>query len=188
MDSSIMFQDGILEGFSPNFKSISKDCDRYSNELDKLFEKDKIDTRDYIELNGKGSLWIAYKYIEKGLMDQVEANLRKYISSRDFYGPLFENTQAILKRLVDHDEQDRVFSLYRAATKHRLKALKEEAAVRDRPTSSKQARTASAEWVKHYLPAVKEMIQDYEAILASKASVDPELLIFQRSLQELESS
>lgn len=183
-----MYEDGILEGFTPNFKSIRKDCDRYSNELVKLFEADKIDTRGYLDLNAKGSLWIALEYIENGLRDEVEADLRKTMAGRDSYGALHENTRSTLARLIECSEHDRVFALYRAAIKRRLKALKEEAAIRDRPTSSVHARTASATWVEHYLPAVQDILQDYEAILARAGRVDTELVDYRRSLQKLEST
>lgn len=182
-----MFQDGILEGFGPNFKSVQKDCDRYSNKLTELIEMDEIEARDYIQLSGKGSLWIAYQYIEHGFLDLVEAHVRSQVTCRDFYGPLFENTSSILARLTECSEDERVCRLYRAAIQHRLKALKAEAATRDRPKSSRQARTTSAKWVKTVLPPLRRMIQDYEALLASKASLDPELLVFQRSLQAIQN-
>jgi hypothetical protein len=89
--------------------------------------------------------------------------------------------------LIECSEGERVCTLYRAAIEHRLKALKAEATIRDRPKSNKQARTSSAKWVKAVLPTVKKMTQDYEAILANKASFDPELLVFQRSLQAIEN-
>lgn len=181
-----VFQDGILEGFRPNFKSIGKDCDRYSDELVKLIDLEEIETRDYIQLSGKGSLWIEYQYIEQGLLDLVEAHVRSVVTGRDFYGQLFENTRSILGRLIECSEDERVCRLYRAAIEHRLKALKAEAALRDRSKSNRQARTSSAKWIEHYLPSVRKMIQDYEAILIRSARVDPELLEFQRSLQEIE--
>lgn len=183
-----MLQDGILEGFRPSFKSIRKDCDRYSGELVKLIELEAIEAREYIQLSGKGSLWIAYQYIEQGYLDLVEEHVRSDVTSRDFYGPLFENTRSILARLIKYSEVERVCGLYRAAIEHRLKALRDEAKTRDRPTSSGQARASSAKWVRHYLPAVKKMLQDYEAILASNASSDPELLVFQRSLRAIDNS
>lgn len=188
MDSFNMLKDGVLEGFTPSFKSIQKDCDRYSNELVKLIEAEAIEARDYIALSGKGSLWIVYQYIEQGLLDLVEAHVRSQVTGRDFYGPLFENTRSTLARLIECSEDERVCRLYRAAIEHRLKAVKSEAAIRDRPKSDSQARTASTKWVKAVLPTVKKMTQDYEEILATKASVDPELLVFQRSLQAIENS
>lgn len=182
-----MLHDGIIEGFIPNFKSIQKDCDRYSDELVKLIEVQAIEARDYIQLSGKGALWIVYQYIEQGLLDLVEAHVRSQVTSRDFYGPLFENTRSTLARLIECSEDKRVFKLYCAAIEHRLKALKAEAAMRDRPNSDSRARTSSAKWVKAILPAVKKMTQDYEAILASKGSVDPKLLVFQQSLHAIEN-
>jgi hypothetical protein len=183
-----MINDGVLAGFSPNFKSIQKDCDRYSDELFKLIEVATIETRDYIQLSGKGSLWIVYQYIEQGHLDLVEAHVRGQVTSRDFYGPLHENTRLTLARLRERSQDERVCRLYRAAIEHRLKALKSEAAIRDRPKSDRQARTSSAKWVKSILPTVKKMTQDYEAMLAHRAGTDPELLVFQRSLQEIENS
>jgi len=182
-----MLHDGLLEGFRPNFKSIKKDCDRYSDELVKLIELDEIEAQDYVHLSGKGSLWIAEQYIEQGLLDLVESHLRSHVTSRDFYGPLFENTRSILACLLEYSEHERVCKLYRAAIDHRLKALQAEAAIRDRPKSSTQARTSSAKWVKAVLPTTKKMIKDYEAILASKASIDPELLVFRRTVHAIEN-
>lgn len=180
-----MFRDDIIEKFSPNFKSIAKDCDRYSNELVKLIDSEVIEAREYIELSGKGSLWIAFQYIDQGLLDLVEAHVRRHVTSRDFYGPLFENTRATLARLIECSEVERVCKLYRAAIEHRLKALKAEAANRDRPTSDRQFRESAAKWVRHYLPAAKKMVKEYEALLASEAIVDSGLLAYQRSLQAI---
>lgn len=182
-----MFHDDILKDFTPRFKSIRKDCDQYSDKLVELFDAEKIDTKEYIELNGKGSLWIALQYIEKGLLDDVETDVRKQVTSRDFYGPLFENTVAILAYLTERSEHDRVFRLYRAAIQHRLKALKDEAKTRDRPTLSRNARTASAKWIRHHLPAARKIVQDYEALLASNSRSDPELLIYQQSLHAIKN-
>lgn len=186
-DSIIMLQDGILAGFSPDFKSIQKDCDRYSDELVKMIEVQAVETQDYIQLSGKGALWVTYQYIEQGLLDLVEAHVRRQVTSRDFYGPLFENTHSTLARLIECSEDERVYNLYCAAIEHRLEALKAEAAIRDRPKSDSQARTSSAKWIAAVLPAVKKMTQDYEAILARKTRVDPKLLVFQQSLQEIEN-
>lgn len=188
MGSKTMLQDGILKGFLPGFKSIEKDCDRYSDQLVERIELGKIETRDYIQLSGKGSLWIVFQYIDKGLLDLVQAHVSRHVTSRDFYGPLAENTRSILARLLECSEDDRVFKTYRAAIGHRLKALKAEAALRDRPSVDRQARTSSAKWIKTVLPPVKKMIRDYEILLASRDSVDPELLIFQQSLQEIENA
>lgn len=187
MVKTTMLQDGILVGFSPNFKSIKKDCDRYSDELVKLIEFEEIEAQDYVQLSGKGSLWIAYQYIEQGLLDLVEAYVRSHVTSRDFYGPLFENTRSILARLIEYSEDECVCRLYRAAIEHRLKALKSEAAIGDRSKYDRQTWESSAKWVRRVLPAVNRMIQDYEALLISSARVDPELLTFQRSLQAIKN-
>jgi hypothetical protein len=183
----MMLRDGLLEGFTPTFNSIQKDCDRYADELVQFIELEKIEARDYIQLNGKGSLWIVYQYIEKGLLDLVEANVRSHVTSRDFYGPLFENTRSTLARLLECSESERVYRLYRAAIEHRLKALKAEVAIRDRSASSRHARTSSTKWVKTVLPAVKKMTQDYEVLLGGNATSDTDILSFQRRLQEIEN-
>lgn len=177
-----MLHDGILKGFTPRFKSIRADCDRYSNKLVELIEAEGIDRAAYINLNGTGSLWIILQYIEKGLVNDVEAHIRKEVTYKDFYGPLFENTLATLGSLTERSEHERVYRLYRAAIEHRLKALTSEAKIRDRQSLSRNARTASAKWIRHYLPAARKIIQQYEALLASNGHDDPELLTFKRSL------
>jgi hypothetical protein len=180
-----MLHDGILKGFTPRFKSIRVDCDRYSNELVALTEAGRIDRAAYIKLSGNGSLWIILQYIEEGLADDVEAHLRKDMTSKAFYGPLFENTVATLGYLTKRSEHDRVYRLYRAAIEHRLKALKDEAKKRDRHSSSRTAQAASAKWIRHYFPAARKIMQQYEALLASNGHSDPELLTFQRSLDAI---
>ena len=177
-----MFDAGILAGFAPRFKSIRADCDRYSNELVELFEAGKIERAAYFDLNGKGSLWIILQYIEKDRLDDVEAHVRKHVTSRDLYGPLHENTAATLAYLSERSEHDRVYRLYRAAIEHRLKALHGEAKTRDQEKLSRNARTGSAKWIRHYLPPAQKILQQYKTLLANNGHVDPELLTFQQSL------
>jgi len=177
-----MFDAGILAGFAPRFKSIRADCDRYSNELVELFEAGKIERAAYPELNGKGSLWVVLQYIEKGRLDDVEAHVRRHVTSRDLYGPLHQNTAATLAYLSERSEHDRVYSLFRAAIEHRLEALQGEAETRDQEERSRNARTASAKWIRHYLPAALDILQQYKTLLAKNGHVDPELLSFEQSL------
>ncbi|MCK0142426.1 hypothetical protein [Aliiroseovarius sp. F20344] len=182
-----MFHDGILKDFTPRFKSIRKDCDRYSNELVELFDAEVIDTREYFELNGKGSLWIILQYIERGLLDDVEVKVREDVTSKDFYGPLFDNTVATLAYLTERSEHERVLRLYRAAIEHRLKALKDEAKTRDQQTLSRNTRTTSAKWIRQHLPPARKIVQQYEKLLAINGHSDPELSAFQQSLDAVKS-
>ena len=89
---SLTLQNGILKNFQPKFKSISKDCDRYSDALFKLWEDGQFDRAEFLDLSAEGSLWIAFQYIGKGHIDLVEKDLMRDVTSRDFYGTLFENT------------------------------------------------------------------------------------------------
>ena len=182
-----MLHNEILKNFRPGFRSIAKDCDRYSGELVKLFELEEIDARQYLLLSGKGTLWIIDQYIAQGHLDVVEAYVRGFVTSRDFYGPLFEQTQSILTRLLEVSEDDRVFRLYRAAIDHRLRALKDEAATRDQPKTNRQSRTSSAKWVKTVLPVVKKMVTDYEALLVTRAKTDPDLSKYRQTLHTIEN-
>ena len=131
-------------------------------------------------------MWIARQYIEKGLFDLVEAHVKSHVVSRDFYGPLFENTRAILELLVEHSELDRVFSLYRAAIKHRLSALKAEIAIRNRSQTGSHAWNASKKWVEVYLPTIRNMIEEYKALLADTHSLDPEVHAFVQSIEDVD--
>ena len=158
----------------PKFKSINKDFDRYFDALFNLSEAGEIETSDVLNLSSAGSLWIAFEYIDKGLLGLVEADIRRDVTSRDFHGPLFENTAMILERLIEVSEGDRVIAIYRAAIDHRLKALKAEGAMRDK-TKIVSARNASAKWVRFYMPAAKKMMKDYGALLMRLDRKDPEL-------------
>lgn len=178
-------QNGIIEGFSPSFSSIAKDCDRYSDGLCRLIDTQEIRTEDYIELSGTGSLWVVLQYIEAGHLDLVEAHVRGHVISRDFYGPIFENTQAIFERLVECSEHERVFSLYRAAISHRLKALKDETINSNKATPESHAWRASKEWVVHYMPTTQKMIEDFKALLAETRCADPAVQVFEQSIHEI---
>ena len=177
-----MLQEGILENFVVRFKSIQADCDRYSAELFRLFEAGTIERAAYFELSAKGALWIILQYNEAGYLDEVEAHVRKGITSRDLYGPLHDNSVATLEYLKGRQEYDRVYRLFRAAIEHRLRALKDEAKTRDNGKQSKTARSASAKWVQHHLPAARKMVQQYETLLESNGHSDPQLSTFKRSL------
>jgi hypothetical protein len=140
-----------------------------------LTEKGLLETSEVIECSGKGSLWVSYQYIEKGLLDLVEADLKRDVTSRDFYGPLFENTQLVLARLLEVQENERVLSLYKSAIAHRLKAMKEESAIVRKFEKGSNAHGASKKWLKHYSPALKRIIKDYGALLKGSNKSDPEL-------------
>lgn len=131
-------------------------------------------------------LWIALQYIEAGHLDLVEAHVRGDVSGRrGFYGPLHENTHALLERLVECSEHERVFSLYRAAISHRLKALKEEAINSEKAMPESHSWRTSKEWVDQYMPTTQKMIEDYKAILAAARRADPEVQVFAQSIQEI---
>lgn len=140
-----------------------------------LNEKGLIETSAVIEYSGKGSLWISHQYIDKGLLDLVEADLKRDVTSRDFYGPLFENTQLVLARLLEVQENERVLSLYKSAIAHRLRAVKAESAIVRKFEESSTAHGASKKWLKHYSPALKGIIKDYDALLKASNKSDPDL-------------
>ncbi len=150
-----------------------------------LSEDGIIPTDQVIKLSGDGSLWIVFQYIDKGLLDIVEADLRRDVVSRDFYGFLFENTRLTLDRLLEISEDDRVISTYRAAISHRLKALKSEASTRDNSKEKRDARNSSAKWVKHYLPAIKKIVSDYRDLLDRLGRSDPELDAYEKAIHAL---
>ena len=140
-----------------------------------LTEKGLLETSEVIECSGKGSLWISYQYIEKGLLDLVEADLKRDVTSRDFYGPLFENTQLVLERLLEVQENERVLSLYKSAIAHRLKAMEQESAIVRKFEKGSNAHGASKKWLKHYSPALKRIIKEYDTLLKASGESDPEL-------------
>jgi hypothetical protein len=170
-----MFRDGIIEGFEPKFKSIAKDRDRYFDALYELSEKGLIETSDVIEYSGRGSLWISYQYIENGLLDFVEADLKSAVASRDFYGPLFENTKLVLARILELEESKRVLSLYKVAISHRMRAMKAESAIVRKFGKGTNAHGASRKWIKHYSPALNGIIEEYGELLKSTGTLDPDL-------------
>lgn len=182
---AITFRNGIIEGFEPNYRSIDKDGDRYFDALFNLSEKGLIEASDVIQLSGQGKLWISYQYIDKGLLDLVEANLLRTVSSRDFLGPLFENTCLVLERLLEESETDRVMTIYRAAIRHRLKAMKSEVALWQK-TRKKHPNNGSSKWIRHHMPPLKKMMKDYRALLAGIGRSDEELAEFEQALKALE--
>ena len=170
-----MFRDGIIEDFEPKFKSIARDCDRYFDALLDMNDKGLIETGDVIEYSGKGSLWISFQYIEKGLLDLVEADLKRDVASRDSYGPLFENTKLVLVRLLEVQQSKLVLSLYKTAISHRLKAMKAESANVRKFDKSTTAHGASKKWIKHHSPALKGIIKEYDEVLKSAGTFDSDL-------------
>lgn len=180
-------RDGIIEGFEPKFKSIAKDCDRYFDALVVCSENGSIRTDQVIALSGEGTLWITYQYIDNGFLDLVEADMIRTVTSRDFFGPLFENTRLILDRLLLVSEPDRVIRIYRAAIKHRLKALKSVSATRKK-TQNQPDRSRAEQWADTYIPALETMLQDYRALLAQIDKTDPELAEFDQKFQMLRTA
>lgn len=148
-----------------------------------LNEKGLIETSDILERSGEGSLWISYQYINKGHLDLVMADLKRDVTSRDFYGPLFKNTRLVLERLLAVAESESVKTIYRAAIDHRLKAIKSEKAILQKPKRDNQAQKASTKWLKHYIPPLTDMIADYEALLKQKNLSDPQLDNIKKTLQ-----
>ena len=179
-----MFRDGIIEGFEPKFKSIAKDCDRYFDALLDINEKGLIETGEVIEYSGNGSLWISYQYIDKGLLDFVESDLKSDVASRDFYGPLFENTKLVLARLLEVQESELVLSLYKVAISHRISAMKEESAIVRKFEKGTTAHGASKKWIKHYSPALKGIIKEYDELLKSVGTFDPDLNRIQTEFEQ----
>ncbi len=183
----ITVRDGILEGFEPKFKSISKDADRYFDALVACSESGSIRTDQVIALSGAGTLWITYQYIDNGFLDLVEADMIRTVTSRDFFGPLFENTRLILNRLLLVAEPDRVIKIYRAAIKHRLNALKSISATRKK-AQKQPDRIRAEQWADTYIPALETMLQDYRALLVQIDKTDPELAEFDQMFQRLETA
>lgn len=171
----IKFRNGIIQSFEPKFRSIAKDCDRYFNALFDLSEQGLIDTKNVAQYSATGSLWIWYQYIENGFLDLVEAQLERDVTSRDFYGPLFENTTLVLARLWEKQEPQRVLSIHKSALVHRLKAIRAESATSKDVAKGRTARLASENWLKHYLPAFQGIIAEYEALLKTANTGDDEL-------------
>lgn len=179
------FQDRIIVGFKLSFKSIAKDDSRYFDALFDLIEKEDIKQSEYIEYSSAGSLWIVQQYIEQGYLEMVEKDLRRDVASRDFHGPLFENTRKILDMLLERDEIDIVLRTYKAAITHRLKAITEEQKLRDKSQASTQAHKQSAKWVKHYYPALRDMILEYSALVQALNIPDSEQEIFQEKFSKV---
>ena len=181
---TITFRNDIIDAFEPRYKSISKDQDRYFNALVDLSENGIIETTEVIQLSGKGALWIAYRYIDKELFDLVEADLMSVVTSRDFFGPLFENTRLVLERLLEVSESDRVIAIYRAAIKHRLKAVKAEVDFWKK-TKKAPPKNGISKRMKHYVPPLKNMIKDYKTILALTERSASEVEGFEKALKTL---
>lgn len=154
------FQDNVIKTFEIRFDSIRKDCDRYSDALIELIETEKIERKDYFTLSGAGSLWITFQYIDAGHIDAVESDLKRGEANRDTFGPLHENTQLTLDRLVETGAHETVANVYRAAIKHRMRALKSELAFQRKVI--KHGQVAASKWIKTYLPVLRKMIAEYE--------------------------
>ena len=165
------FRDGILEAFKPRFDSISKDCDRYSDALVACVDSGDIDRQDYFALSGKGSLWVAFQYIDGGFLDAVEAYIIRGETSRDIFGPLHENTRLTLDRLIEIGAIERVQTVYRAAIEHRIRALRSELAVQEKARRKQKA--VRSKWIEHYLPSLRSTIEAYGALLREHHLTDP---------------
>jgi hypothetical protein len=150
-----------------------------------LEEKGLIETKNVIEFSGRGSLWITYQYIEKGLLDLVQADLEQAVASRDFYGPLFENTELALARLFELQEHERALSIYKLAITHRLKAIKGEIATVRKTEKGKNAHGASKKWIKHHAPPLKRLVDQYETLLEKYGVNDPDLGAIRQTLLAL---
>ena len=172
------FKDRIIDGFKLSFKSIAKDDSRYFDALFDLIEKEHIKQSEYVEYSSAGSLWIVRQYIEHGHLEMVEKDLRRDVVSRDFYGGLFENTLKVLDMLLERGETDIVVRTYKAAIKHRLKAITEEQKLRDKSKAVGQHNRPSSKWVRHYYPPLRDMIKDYETLVDELNIKDSELEIF----------
>jgi len=166
---------GIIHGFAPKFKSVSKDCDRYFDALYTLSEEGVIKVDEMVDYASSGNLWIYTQYIENGYIDDIEADLKKDVTDRDFYGALFENTRLVLDQLISRGEQDRVVRIYKAAIAHRMKAFKSEHGIYTNPKKKPEAQAASKKWLQHYLPSFKEIIAAYAALLSSVNQMDSDL-------------
>ncbi len=181
----MVFKNGIIDNFEVRFKSISKDKDRYFDTLIDLSEKGHLKTNQVLNFSAAGSLWIYDQYLEKGLLDIVEKDLRRGVASRDFHGPLFENTQVIFGRLWEMGEVDMVLRLYRAAITHRLKAIISEQAIRDKFDVDTKAHKESARWIKHYYPFLKDMIAEYAERLVEENIKNDDLTQFNSQLETI---
>ena len=182
------FTNGIIEGFTPKFKSINKDCDRYFDALASLSEDGSIQTDEVLKYTSPGYLWIYFQYIENGYSDAIVADLKKDVTDRDFYGALFENTRLVLDRLMELSEHENVINVYKAAILHRLKAFKEEHSIFVNPRKKCEARNSSKKWLKHYLPTFEKIVSDYEKILSELKRVDPDIENYLNYIQLLRTS
>lgn len=148
-----------------------------------LNDRGLLETGDILERSSEGSLWISYLYIDEGHLDLVIADLKRDVTSRDFHGPLFANTRLVLERLLSVAENESVQSIYRAAIDHRLKAIRSEKAILRKSRRTNQAQKPSTKWLKHYIPPLKDMVADYEALLKQTNSSDPELENIKQTLR-----
>ena len=147
------FKNDLLVGFTPKFKSISRDHDRYSDILFEHHEQGDFDAKAFLDLNGAGALWITFEYIDRELFDMVEQYLRSTIINRDAHGPLHPQTIQIFERLLDVSQENRVIAIYTDAIKHRL--------------AYQTSKSTPPKGRKFYLPALKKMIADFETLLTS---------------------
>jgi hypothetical protein len=166
------FENDILVGFQPKFKSIDRDCDRYSDILFKQHENGDFDAKKFLDLSAAGSLWITEQYIDQGLFELVEIDLRATIINRDTYGPLHPQILAIFERLLYASQNDRVIAMYVDAIKHRLRYA--------------TSKSSPPKFRKFYLPALREMIADFEILLVRLNSDQGVIKDFQKSLSQVQ--
>lgn len=184
----MIFKNGIIDGFTPKFKSIKIDCDRYFDALASLSEDGIIQSDEVLKYTSPGYLWIYFQYIENGYTDAIVADLKKDVTDRDFYGALFENTRLVLDRLMELSEHENVINVYKAAILHRLKAFKEEHSIFVNPRIKCEARNASKKWLKHYLPTFEKIVADYEKLLSRLKQIDPDIENYLNYIQLLRTS
>ncbi len=168
------FENDLISGFKPRFKSIDRDCDRYSDILFAHHENDEIDAKQFLELNAKGSLWIIFEYIDRGLLDMVEQDLRQSIINRDSHGELHPQVLTIFERLLEISENERVISIYGAAIQHRLTYL--------------LSNSTPTHWIGFYYRQLEPMISDFGALLDRLDADKNTLICFQQQLAKIEKT
>ena len=115
---AMRFENGRIVGFSPGFRSIDDDWDRYIEALSELAHRGDVKRQPGRSLYDTYCEdlydWLTDFYFEEGLLDQIEAHYTP--SGEVLFGPIHPRHLKVLDRLKEMGEGVRVRRIWRAHT------------------------------------------------------------------------
>lgn len=112
------FENGRITGFAPEYVSIEKDWERYTEALVELVDRGIVRKEKgeslYVSYCQDLYDWLTGLYFEQGQLDQIEAHYTP--EGEVMFGPIYEGHLAVLERLQSMGEGVRVRRIWRAHT------------------------------------------------------------------------